>query len=89
MLWWGGSIHVRPGDRGRHIDLVANLVAGAKRQGVARAQRPQANPRSCFLDVWMKPLQSTKLELVIVGLGVGRHVVIEGTAPSRPDWIPG
>jgi uncharacterized membrane protein len=30
-------------------------------QGVARAQRPQANPRSCFLDVWMKPLQSTKL----------------------------
>jgi hypothetical protein len=37
----------------------------------------------------MKPLQSTKLELVIVGLGVGRHVVIEVTAPSRPDWIPG
>src|SRR5262245_24365097 len=50
----GGSIHVRPGDRGRHIDFVANLVAGAKRQGVARAERPQGNPRSYFLDVWMK-----------------------------------
>jgi hypothetical protein len=30
------------------------LVAGAKRQGLARTQRPQGNPRSCFLDGWMK-----------------------------------
>src|SRR5262249_29716277 len=44
---------VRLGDRGRHIDLVGNLVAGAKRQGLARTQRSQGNPRSCFLDVWM------------------------------------
>src|SRR5262250_1814031 len=49
----GGSSHVRPGDRGRYIDLVGNLVASAKRQGLARTQRPQGNPKSCFLDVGM------------------------------------
>src|SRR5262245_50110467 len=49
----GSSLRGLPGDRSRRVDLVVHLVASAKRQRSARAQRPQADVSADFLDVRM------------------------------------